>query len=189
MTFPINRFSELTALVVGDVMIDAYLWGNVERQSPEAPVPVLLKSGKDSRIGGAGNVARNVLANKTKFEKMLDVPTNHFVDEKSLKERQEQWKSIAESDDYSDLGSFRNQEGLHFPDLNPQKEDNTYHTNQTWGYHPQDINAPFNIRDLNNLLNTIKNTDTFQAQIRLNRTEQELLDFNHLRTKLVYMLI
>ena len=40
--------------------------------------------------------------NKTKFEKMLDVPTNHFVDEKSLKERQEQWKSIAESDDYSD---------------------------------------------------------------------------------------
>ncbi len=62
MTFPINRFSELTALVVGDVMIDAYLWGNVERQSPEAPVPVLLKSGKDSRIGGAGNVARNVLA-------------------------------------------------------------------------------------------------------------------------------
>ena len=132
-------------------------------------------------------IARNVLANKTKFEKMLDVPTNHFVDEKSLKERQEQWKSIAESDDYSDLGSFRNQEGLHFPDLNPQKEDNTYHTNQTWGYHPQDINAPFNIRDLNNLLNTIKNTDTFQAQIRLNRTEQELLDFNHLRTKLVYM--
>ena len=62
MTFPINRFSELTALVVGDVMIDAYLWGDVERQSPEAPVPVLLKSGKDSRIGGAGNVARNVLA-------------------------------------------------------------------------------------------------------------------------------
>lgn len=62
MPFPINRFSELTALVVGDVMIDAYLWGNVERQSPEAPVPVLLKSGKDSRIGGAGNVARNVLA-------------------------------------------------------------------------------------------------------------------------------
>ena len=62
MTFPINRFSELTALVVGDVMIDAYLWGNVERQSPEASVPVLLKSGKDSRIGGAGNVARNVLA-------------------------------------------------------------------------------------------------------------------------------
>ena len=58
----LNRFSDLTALVVGDVMIDAYLWGNVERQSPEAPVPVLLKSGKDSRIGGAGNVARNVLA-------------------------------------------------------------------------------------------------------------------------------
>ena len=60
MTFPINRISELTALVVGDVMIDAYLWGEVNRQSPEAPVPVLLKSGKDSRIGGAGNVALNL---------------------------------------------------------------------------------------------------------------------------------
>ncbi len=125
-------------------------------------------------------IARNVLANKTKFEKMLDVPTNHFVDEKSLKERQENWKSIAESDNYSDL--------------DPQKEEDDYlqswdnpNNNKTWGYHPQDVNAPFNIRDLNNLLNTIKNTDTFQAQIRYNRTEQELLDFNHLRTKLVYM--
>ena len=62
MNFPLNRISELTAIVVGDVMIDAYLWGDVNRQSPEAPVPVLLKSGKDSRIGGAGNVARNILA-------------------------------------------------------------------------------------------------------------------------------
>ena len=62
MNFPLNQISELTALVVGDVMIDAYLWGDVNRQSPEAPVPVLLKSGKDSRIGGAGNVARNILA-------------------------------------------------------------------------------------------------------------------------------
>ena len=58
----LNRFSNLTALVVGDVMIDAYLWGNVGRQSPEAPVPVLNKTGKDSRIGGAGNVARNILS-------------------------------------------------------------------------------------------------------------------------------
>ena len=58
----LNRFSDLTALVVGDVMIDAYLWGNVERQSPEATVPVLNKTGRDSRIGGAGNVARNILS-------------------------------------------------------------------------------------------------------------------------------
>lgn len=62
MNFPLNQISNLTALVVGDVMIDAYLWGDVNRQSPEAPVPVLLKSGKDSRIGGAGNVAKNILA-------------------------------------------------------------------------------------------------------------------------------
>ena len=62
MTSKIDRISKLTALVVGDVMIDAYLLGNVERQSPEAPVPVLLKTEKDSRIGGAGNVALNVIA-------------------------------------------------------------------------------------------------------------------------------
>ena len=62
MTFPKNQISKLSALVVGDVMIDAYLWGDVHRQSPEAPVPVLNKTGKDSRIGGAGNVARNVIA-------------------------------------------------------------------------------------------------------------------------------
>ena len=62
MTFPKDQISKLSALVVGDVMIDAYLWGDVHRQSPEAPVPVFNKTGKDSRIGGAGNVARNVIA-------------------------------------------------------------------------------------------------------------------------------
>ena len=43
-------------------MIDAYLWGNVERQSPEAPVPVVLKNGKILELVIAGNVARNVIA-------------------------------------------------------------------------------------------------------------------------------
>ena len=62
MTFPKDQISKLSALVLGDVMIDAYLWGDVNRQSPEAPVPVLNKTGKDSRIGGAGNVARNIIA-------------------------------------------------------------------------------------------------------------------------------
>ncbi len=58
----IKNISNLTALVVGDVMLDSYLFGTVERLSPEAPVPVVLMSGRDERPGGAANVARNVQA-------------------------------------------------------------------------------------------------------------------------------
>ena len=56
----IDHISTLGALVIGDVMIDAYLFGSVERMSPEAPVPVFLTNGHDSRVGGAANVARNI---------------------------------------------------------------------------------------------------------------------------------
>lgn len=55
-----DRFSDVKALVVGDVMIDAYLWGKVERISPEAPVPVISVTKRENRLGGAANVALNV---------------------------------------------------------------------------------------------------------------------------------
>lgn len=55
-------FRGLKAMVLGDVMLDAYLWGRVERISPEAPVPVVQLTRKDHRIGGAGNVALNLVA-------------------------------------------------------------------------------------------------------------------------------
>ena len=58
----IKNIANLSALVVGDVMLDSYLFGTVERMSPEAPVPVVLMSGRDERAGGAANVARNVQA-------------------------------------------------------------------------------------------------------------------------------
>ena len=58
----LQNISNLSALVVGDVMMDAYLFGKVERNSPEAPVPVVLMTGRDERAGGAANVARNVQA-------------------------------------------------------------------------------------------------------------------------------
>jgi D-glycero-beta-D-manno-heptose-7-phosphate kinase len=48
--------------VIGDVMIDSYLWGKVERISPEAPVPILNVQKRESRLGGAANVALNVQA-------------------------------------------------------------------------------------------------------------------------------
>ena len=48
------------ALVVGDVMLDEFIWGKVGRISPEAPVPVVEVTGESFHVGGAGNVARNV---------------------------------------------------------------------------------------------------------------------------------
>lgn len=57
-----NQLSSKTILVVGDVMIDAYLWGKVERISPEAPVPVVHVQKKENRLGGAANVALNINA-------------------------------------------------------------------------------------------------------------------------------
>ncbi len=53
-------FIRLKVAVVGDTMLDTYWWGNVERISPEAPVPVVAVTKKEQRIGGAGNVALNV---------------------------------------------------------------------------------------------------------------------------------
>src|SRR5207342_3810611 len=52
-------FSRIKVAVVGDVMLDTYWWGKVERISPEAPVPIVSLHHKEQRIGGAGNVALN----------------------------------------------------------------------------------------------------------------------------------
>lgn len=57
-----EQFRGLRAIVVGDLMLDEYLWGRVDRISPEAPVPIVQLTGKDHRIGGAGNVALNLAA-------------------------------------------------------------------------------------------------------------------------------
>lgn len=56
-----DSFNDLTVLVVGDVMIDSYYWGRVNRISPEAPVPVVSIENKESRLGGAANVALNLM--------------------------------------------------------------------------------------------------------------------------------
>jgi rfaE bifunctional protein kinase chain/domain len=55
-----NAFSKLRVLIIGDVMIDSYLWGKVERISPEAPVPIVQVQKREIRLGGAANVALNV---------------------------------------------------------------------------------------------------------------------------------
>ncbi len=56
------EFSSLHVAVIGDVMLDTYWWGNVERISPEAPVPVVAMQHREQRIGGAGNVALNTVS-------------------------------------------------------------------------------------------------------------------------------
>lgn len=58
----VERFSSLRLLVVGDVMIDEYFWGDVDRVNPEAPVPVVRVKSESTALGGAGNVLRNIAA-------------------------------------------------------------------------------------------------------------------------------
>ena len=55
-----DSFNNMKVLIVGDAMIDAYMWGKIERQSPEAAVPVVEIEKHENRLGGAGNVARNI---------------------------------------------------------------------------------------------------------------------------------
>ena len=55
-----SEFGKPNVLVVGDVMLDKYVWGEVERISPEAPVPVLRTARQSQHPGGAANVAMNL---------------------------------------------------------------------------------------------------------------------------------
>jgi len=58
----LQKIKDKAVLVIGDVMVDAYYSGRVERISPEAPVPIVLVNEKDDRLGGAANVALNLKA-------------------------------------------------------------------------------------------------------------------------------
>jgi rfaE bifunctional protein kinase chain/domain len=55
-----DNFRNLNIIIIGDVMVDSYLWGKVERISPEAPVPVVTLNKRENRFGGAANVAMNI---------------------------------------------------------------------------------------------------------------------------------
>lgn len=57
-----SGFKKLNALIIGDVMVDSYLWGSVDRISPEAPVPIVSVESRENRLGGAANVGLNVNA-------------------------------------------------------------------------------------------------------------------------------
>jgi len=62
MIIDVTKFNRCMVLVVGDLMIDEYLWGDVERISPEAPVQVVAVQNEEFTLGGAGNVVNNLAA-------------------------------------------------------------------------------------------------------------------------------
>ena len=92
----IERFSGRRLLVLGDVMLDHYLWGRCERISPEAPVPVVDVQRESSSLGGAGNVAANlaalgaepvligVMGDDPHAQKLLDAFAERGVDTRAL---------------------------------------------------------------------------------------------------------
>lgn len=55
-------FNKLNVMIIGDVMVDSYIFGKVDRISPEAPIPILLTKKREFRLGGAANVALNIQA-------------------------------------------------------------------------------------------------------------------------------
>lgn len=61
-SYPLEQIQDKKILVIGDLILDRYWFGDVSRISPEAPVPVVRVVKKEDRLGGAGNVARNVIS-------------------------------------------------------------------------------------------------------------------------------
>ena len=57
----LKRIKDVRVLLFGDFMVDKYIYGKVSRISPEAPVPVLQVTKKQTKLGGAGNVVNNVM--------------------------------------------------------------------------------------------------------------------------------
>jgi D-beta-D-heptose 7-phosphate kinase/D-beta-D-heptose 1-phosphate adenosyltransferase len=58
----IARFAQASVLVIGDLILDHYIWGRVSRISPEAPVPVVHVDSESLKLGGAANVFNNIIA-------------------------------------------------------------------------------------------------------------------------------
>lgn len=110
-----EAFSKLKILVIGDVMVDSYVFGGVSRISPEAPVPVVLANNTEKRLGGAANVALNVQAlGATPIPCAIvgdDVDGEFFL--KRLKERNIPGKGVITSNDRQTTVKERVLSGAH----------------------------------------------------------------------------
>jgi D-glycero-beta-D-manno-heptose-7-phosphate kinase len=96
-----EAFDSLRVLVIGDVMLDSYVWGKVERISPEAPVPVVNVQKREYRLGGAGNVLLNVQSLGAEAIICSVIGTDGAGDllESSLKEKGLNCEGLIRSDD------------------------------------------------------------------------------------------
>lgn len=94
----IERLAGNSVVIVGDVMLDEYIFGDVERISPEAPVPVVRIENEEYRLGGAGNVAKNItalggeahlfgfLGSDDSGERMREMFREHEIQDKCIQE-------------------------------------------------------------------------------------------------------
>ncbi len=96
-----KSFSSLQVGVIGDVMLDTYMWGNVDRISPEAPVPIVSLQKREYRIGGAANVALNCrsLGAKVSILSTVGNDEDSLHLEKLLKENEISTKFLIKSND------------------------------------------------------------------------------------------
>ena len=98
-----RSFEDKKLLIIGDVMIDAYLWGSVDRVSPEAPVPIVSLNKRENRLGGAANVALNI-------QNMGGIPVLCSVIGQDAKS--EQFFELLEEEDLSNEGIITSKERL-----------------------------------------------------------------------------
>jgi len=108
-----NRYTELTQsfnnknlIILGDIMLDAYYWGDADRISPEAPVPIVQIKKENFRAGGAGNVALNikglgssplligVVGSGKNREKLLEIFQNNYIGTDALYSSKEKKTTI-----------------------------------------------------------------------------------------------
>lgn len=86
----LQRFSGCRILVLGDLMLDRYVWGRTERISPEAPVPVVQVERESTMLGGAGNVVRNLVSLGAQVDVVATVGDDAAARE--LDKRLDHWK-------------------------------------------------------------------------------------------------
>jgi len=86
----VGGFSSCEVAVLGDLMLDHYVWGDVDRISPEAPIPVVRVDHESSMLGGAGNVARNLASLGARVS--LVAVVGHDAAAEDLRLRADEWK-------------------------------------------------------------------------------------------------
>lgn len=91
-----SKLEQQRILIIGDVMVDSYMWGKVNRLSPEAPVPIVSVTHREKRLGGAANVALNirslgakpiicsVLGNDDESKDFLNILYKHDLDKRGI---------------------------------------------------------------------------------------------------------